>query len=389
MVIFSFDRINPFDWSLLPILKKYNDEDEKECSNYPSNKLQWNQKNVHNNSAIYYHFQNEYLLLSFFKKYLVFAVIIYLVLFLQTAHFLQGKLFVESNTNTYNFFLMVWGSLLIFHFFFYFSGVYLGYKYYDRLQSTSLTIPNILVPISNRLLGKRITDKKIELIELGMVGFYGNMIAFIFYQLTITDILFLLIWNIFFFWNQEELSFTAMRTDSRCFNIMLFGYSLVLFIGCILEIYCALPVTFTVLLFLILLILFKVQFKNNNLRDNIELPLRRFKRNLLPALILFLFFFLFILSLLYFFLFSMDVFSSTIVLSRAIQALLSAFLFHSGFAVELEFPSFDLLVKTVYGTNFLESYLGKYIFILLPKMRERFYQLFFLFYIYKLVYYMT
>jgi hypothetical protein len=295
----------------------------------------------------------------------------------------------DSYSYFYNFIyflaISIWTILLTIHSVFFLFGISVSHKYYDKLASSSINAPDFVISILNNLESNEYTDddNEIKVFDIGRFSYYSHMLVFIMpiYLFKFSDIILFSIWNLFFHWNRQELKFLFRRTGGYGFDLLLEWYSTALFIICFAQLSIALPFTYLIL-FSVVTILLDNNFRNRNntFRDVVKGMFQ------LKELIIVFYIFnaLFLLNPLHKFLYDTDYYSwSTTTFFQLIHCLMIYYFERC----KLHFPSPSHFVKTLYGNNFTETYLGKYIINLLPSFRIRFFQFFFLFYCFKILYY--
>jgi hypothetical protein len=255
-----FSRVNPLDWSLLTMLKHYNDLDKEIDLERDRN----NEK-VDSYSVLYYHFHSDYLTGPLLKKYLVFIALCYFAVFLQTSNYL-----VENNSEMSSIFYFILSCLLFLHFFVFYFGIYLAFNHYRSFRSITYYIPPKIYQFLRRFFPTVLTldnSDSLTVSQIGSISFFFNIVLFnTLYVFTFTDIILILIWFGFSFRNQMELEKLFQQTHSPypSFRTMFKAFSVSVLLSCFVQFYYAYPIYFLITMFVIYKILYYVNYYQRN-----------------------------------------------------------------------------------------------------------------------------
>jgi hypothetical protein len=222
------------DWSELPIIREYSDFEQVQWDEYNKDYYACldpdTKKETKYYSSLYKHFHQDYLLAPLFKKYLIFMVITYLFLFLQTTYMMSE---VYNFASTMSLALMFLTSVfMILHFLIFFFLVYLAFTNCDNLDKALVLLPKPCEKVLTLIFPKYIPIEKSDgeiypkkedcrFINLGnkkyIIQFKMNdMFAFgfgssfillnTFYYISLFDITIIFIWNLFYIWNLFEIN---------------------------------------------------------------------------------------------------------------------------------------------------------------------------------------
>jgi hypothetical protein len=337
------------------------------------------------------------------KKYLVFVILGYLLLFLQSVRFINDEYHYTfsvclDNSSIFYYYLygtsnlirggvlFIWLFTLIIHLIFYFFGLSMVVGYSHSIietKSNSLTpiIESTCLKLINKFSKNEAKTLNISLQEFGTIAFNtNNFLILVLHKVTQYDTLFICIWDIFFISCLFIRLYFSQKDYSKFYDI--FGYySIWLLATLFVQFQYLLPLgclLFLVFIISFILVISKVQ--------NIDLSLPSFKETVTTE-----YYYLTLCCLLFFNIIRMILYSNIRFFSMEIFLVFVYCLIHSYFLATI-FHIPEVTKKTLmqnfinsYGTNFFQTYLGKYLSNLWSKSRELYYQFFFLYCLYKVI----